>query len=113
MLLLTGLSHLEMIFIHTCTQKVKLSFIDKMVANFEIFSRIQPHEYLKKFLNEKVRPDGRVLEQFRKTMITKNAISTANASAMVRLGGTTVVCGIKAEVSEPKMNAPGHGYLGT
>ncbi|KAL4216054.1 hypothetical protein CU097_007492 [Rhizopus azygosporus] len=82
-----------------------------MVANFEIFSRIQPHEYLKKFLNEKVRPDGRVLEQFRKTMITKNAISTANASAMVRLGGTTVVCGIKAEVSEPKMNTPGQGYL--
>lgn len=83
-----------------------------MASNFEIFSKIQPHEYLKKYLNEKVRPDGRVLEQFRKTMITKNTISTANASAMVRLGGTTVVCGIKAEVCEPKVDTPNQGYLG-
>ncbi|KAG1445565.1 hypothetical protein G6F56_009868 [Rhizopus delemar] len=82
-----------------------------MASNFEIFSKIQPHEYLKKYLNEKVRPDGRVLEQFRKTMITKNTISTANASAMVRLGGTTVVCGIKAEVCEPKVDTPNQGYL--
>ncbi|KAI9258268.1 ribosomal protein S5 domain 2-type protein [Sporodiniella umbellata] len=82
-----------------------------MSNNFEIFSKIQPHEYLKKYLNEKVRPDGRVLDEFRKTMITKNTISTANASAMVRLGGTTVVCGIKAEVGEPKVDTPNQGYL--
>ncbi|KAK4520563.1 uncharacterized protein ATC70_006440 [Mucor velutinosus] len=78
---------------------------------FEIFSRIQPHEYLKRFLDQKVRPDGRSLNEFRKTMITSGAISTANASAMVRLGGTTVVCGIKAEVCEPKIDVPNQGYL--
>jgi exosome complex component RRP43 len=83
-----------------------------MASNFEIFSRIQPHEYLKKFLNEKVRPDGRILDQFRTTNIMRNAISTANSSAMVRLGGTTVVCGIKAEVSEPKVDTPNQGFLG-
>lgn len=82
------------------------------VENFEIFSRIQPHEYLKRFLEQQVRPDGRLLNQFRKTMITSGAISTANASAMVRLGGTTVVCGIKAEVCEPKVDIPNQGYLG-
>jgi exosome complex component RRP43 len=80
--------------------------------NFEIFSRIQPHEYLKRFLIQQVRPDGRLLNQFRKTMITSGAISTANASAMVRLGGTTVVCGIKAEVCEPRVDIPNQGYLG-
>ncbi|KAI8647905.1 exosome complex component RRP43-like protein [Parasitella parasitica] len=79
--------------------------------NFEIFSRIQPHEYLKRFLDQKVRPDGRALSEFRKTMITSGAISTANASAMVRLGGTTVVCGIKAEVCEPRIDLPDQGYL--
>ncbi|KAI8091327.1 exosome complex component RRP43-like protein [Gilbertella persicaria] len=78
--------------------------------NFEIFSRIQPHEYLKRFLGQKVRPDGRLLNEFRKTMITSGAVSTANASAMVRLGGTTVVCGIKAEVCEPKLDT-NQGYL--
>ncbi|KAI8372498.1 ribosomal protein S5 domain 2-like protein [Blakeslea trispora] len=79
--------------------------------NFEIFSRIQPHEYLKRFLGQNVRPDGRLLNEFRKTMITSGAITTADGSAMVRLGGTTVVCGIKAEVCEPKIEAPGQGYL--
>lgn len=82
------------------------------IENLEIFSRIQPHEYLKRFLDQSVRPDGRLLNQFRKTMITSGAISTANASAMVRLGGTTVVCGIKAEVCEPKVSVPNQGYLG-
>ncbi|KAI8341613.1 exosome complex component RRP43-like protein [Choanephora cucurbitarum] len=79
--------------------------------NFEIFSRIQPHEYLKRFLGQHVRPDGRSLHEFRKTMITSGSISTADGSAMVRLGGTTVVCGIKAEVSEPKIEVPHQGYL--
>ncbi|KAG0169514.1 Exosome complex component RRP43 [Apophysomyces sp. BC1034] len=74
--------------------------------NFEIFSRIQPHEYLRRFLDQEVRPDGRLLDQFRNTLITAGAISTTNASAMVRLGGTTVVCGIKAEVCEPKVEKP-------
>ncbi|KAF7732331.1 Exosome complex component RRP43 [Apophysomyces ossiformis] len=74
--------------------------------NFEIFSRIQPHEYLRRFLDQNVRPDGRLLDQFRNTLITSGAISTANGSAMVRLGGTTVVCGIKAEVCEPNVERP-------
>jgi exosome complex RNA-binding protein Rrp42 (RNase PH superfamily) len=31
---------------------------------------------------------------------------------MVRLGNTTVVCGIKAEVSEPDLKHPDQGFLG-
>ncbi|KAL1934128.1 hypothetical protein VTP01DRAFT_6310 [Rhizomucor pusillus] len=79
--------------------------------NFEIFSRIQPHEYMRRFLEQGVRPDGRLLERFRKTLITSGTISTADASSMVRLGGTTVVCGIKAEVCEPHVERPEEGYL--
>ncbi|KAI8877705.1 hypothetical protein K501DRAFT_197623 [Backusella circina FSU 941] len=30
---------------------------------------------------------------------------------MVRLGGTTVVCGVKAEVCEPAIDTPNKGYL--
>jgi exosome complex component RRP43 len=80
--------------------------------NFEIFRRVQPHEYIKRFLEQDVRPDGRALDQFRKTMITSGAITTSDASAMIRLGGTTVVCGIKAEVCEPAIDTPNNGYLG-
>ncbi|KAI7861842.1 ribosomal protein S5 domain 2-type protein [Spinellus fusiger] len=79
--------------------------------NFEIFSRIQPYEYLRRFLGQDIRPDGRTLDQFRSTLITAGTITTANASAMVRLGGTTVVCGIKAEVCEPSVDNPNEGYL--
>lgn len=80
--------------------------------SFEIFNRIQPHEYFRRFLDHNVRPDGRLLDRFRKTLITAGAITTADGSAMVRLGGTTVVCGIKAEVSEPHVDRPDEGYLG-
>jgi len=39
------------------------------------------------------------------------SISTADGSALVRLGDTTVVCGIKAEVAEPDLDLPGEGFL--
>ncbi|KAI8145725.1 exosome component 8-like protein [Fennellomyces sp. T-0311] len=79
--------------------------------SFEVFHRIQPQEYLRRFLEQSVRPDGRSLDRFRKTLITTGSISTADASAMVRLGGTTIVCGIKAEVCEPHVERPNQGYL--
>ncbi|KAI9498594.1 ribosomal protein S5 domain 2-type protein [Zychaea mexicana] len=85
--------------------------LESTSKSFEVFHRIQPHEYLRRFLEHSVRPDGRLLDSFRKTLITTGSISTANASAMVRLGGTTVVCGIKAEVCEPHVERPNQGYL--
>ena len=32
---------------------------------------------------------------------------------MVRLGSTTVVCGVKAEIAEPELDKPKEGFLGT
>lgn len=40
------------------------------------------------------------------------SISTANGSALVRIGETTVVCGVKAEIAEPDLDAPSKGFLG-
>ncbi|GAB5591590.1 hypothetical protein Unana1_06490 [Umbelopsis nana] len=79
--------------------------------SFEIFERIKPDEYFRRFIEESVRPDGRSLHTFRPTSIRQGAISTANGSAMVRIGGTTVICGIKAEVAEPRVDRPKEGYL--
>ncbi|KAJ8659502.1 hypothetical protein O0I10_004867 [Lichtheimia ornata] len=81
------------------------------MASYEVFSRIQPHEYLRRFLDQSIRPDGRPLDRFRKTLITTDSIAAADASAMVRLGGTAIVCGIKAEVCEPHVERPDQGYL--
>ncbi|KAF9583302.1 Exosome complex component RRP43 [Lunasporangiospora selenospora] len=75
------------------------------------FQKLHPVEFFRKFISQGVRPDGRLLEGFRPTTVHKNVVSTANGSAMVRIGGTTVICGVKAEVAEPKMDSPNQGYL--
>jgi exosome complex component RRP43 len=40
------------------------------------------------------------------------SISTAEGSALVRVGETTIVCGVKAEIAEPELDRPEQGYLG-
>ncbi|KAI8603543.1 ribosomal protein S5 domain 2-type protein [Dissophora ornata] len=75
------------------------------------FQKLHPTEYFRKFISQGVRPDGRLLNGFRPTTVHYGVITTANGSAMVRIGGTTVVCGVKAEVAEPKLDAPDQGYL--
>ncbi|KAG9065358.1 hypothetical protein KI688_002683 [Linnemannia hyalina] len=75
------------------------------------FQKLHPAEFFRRFTTEGVRPDGRLLDAFRPTTVHHGVISTANGSAMVRIGGTTVVCGVKAEVAEPKLDAPDQGYL--
>ncbi|KAF9972942.1 Exosome complex component RRP43 [Actinomortierella ambigua] len=75
------------------------------------FQRLHPAEYFRKFVSQGVRPDGRLLSGFRPTTVHKSVVSTANGSSMVRVGGTTVVCGIKAEVAEPKLEAQDEGFI--
>lgn len=40
------------------------------------------------------------------------SISTAEGSALVRMGATTVVCGVKAEIAEPELDRESEGFLG-
>ena len=40
------------------------------------------------------------------------SISTADGSSLVRMGNTTVVCGIKAEIAEPELDRGDQGFLG-
>ncbi|KAF9429726.1 Exosome complex component RRP43 [Podila epigama] len=75
------------------------------------FQKLHPTEYFRKFVSQGVRPDGRLLNSFRPTTVHHGVITTANGSAMVRIGGTTVVCGVKAEVAEPRLDTPDQGYL--
>ena len=47
-----------------------------------------------------------------KCVESAGSISTADGSALVRLGATTVVCGVKAETAEPELDREGEGFLG-
>lgn len=40
------------------------------------------------------------------------SISTAEGSSLARVGDTTVVCGVKAEITEPELSTPNDGFIG-
>ena len=82
-------------------------------TNAQIFQRLHPKAYLERFLAERVRPDGREAEEWRDLIVHVGSISTANGSAVVRLGETTIVCGVKAEIAEPDLEQPTDGFLGS
>ncbi|XP_030602630.1 exosome complex component RRP43 [Archocentrus centrarchus] len=75
------------------------------------FKTAEPLEYHRSFLKENCRPDGRELTDFRATTLNIGSISTADGSALVKLGNTTIICGIKAELANPTVEAPGKGYV--
>ncbi|KZT60824.1 ribosomal protein S5 domain 2-like protein [Calocera cornea HHB12733] len=76
----------------------------------EIYSRIHPRAYLERFLAASYRPSGRTPPSFRPVQIHTGSISTADGSALARLGDTTVVCGVKAELAEPDAGAERRGW---
>ncbi|KAJ3064008.1 hypothetical protein HDU98_000232 [Podochytrium sp. JEL0797] len=78
----------------------------------DTFKKLHPQEFQRRFLGKGVRPDGREgLDSWRTAGIQRDTLATCNGSALVRLGGTTVVCGIKAEVAVPDTNRPTTGWL--
>jgi len=81
--------------------------------NAQIFQRLHPKAYLERFLAEQLRPDGRETAEWRGLFVHVGSISTADGSALVRLGDTTIVCGIKAEIAEPDLERPTEGFLGS
>lgn len=97
-----------------------------------IFQRLHPRVYLERFLSENIRPDGREFDEWRDVSVNVGApkvftsfwvpkvqphvgigsITTADGSALVRLGNTTIVCGVKAEIAEPELDRALEGFLG-
>ncbi|KDQ64066.1 hypothetical protein JAAARDRAFT_166025 [Jaapia argillacea MUCL 33604] len=75
------------------------------------FQRLHPRVYLERFIAENVRPDGREFDEWRDITVNVGSISTADGSALVRMGDTTIVCGVKAEIAEPELDIPGEGFL--
>jgi len=63
-----------------------------------VFRKIYPSEYYRKFLIHDVRPDGRGMSKVRKTTVSTGSIRTADGSAFVKIGQTSVVAGVVAEV---------------
>jgi len=78
----------------------------------DAFRKILPDEFYHRFLTQRVRPDGRSLSKTRRVNITTGNISSADGSAMVRLGETTtVIAAVRADVAKPNEGQPTVGSL--
>ncbi|KAJ3130925.1 hypothetical protein HK100_007176 [Physocladia obscura] len=78
----------------------------------DTFKKLHPQEYHRRFLAKGVRPDGREgLQTWRKASVLSAVLATCAGSAMVRLGGTTALCGVKVEVAVPDAGFPTRGFL--
>ncbi|PYH45392.1 3' exoribonuclease family protein [Aspergillus saccharolyticus JOP 1030-1] len=69
------------------------------------FARLQPHAYLLAHLSPpassnqpSIRANGRASSQFRPTSANTGSLTHTNGSAVVRVGDTTAVCGVRAEL---------------
>ncbi|KAI8915974.1 exosome complex exonuclease RRP43-like protein [Gorgonomyces haynaldii] len=82
-----------------------------MRVEAEVFKRVQPFEYLKRFVSGDTRPDGRTFMTARELRIQEGPISTSLGSATVRIGKTTVVCGIKGEIAQTLATEPEKGFF--
>lgn len=62
----------------------------------DFYKQIHPVKYFRDYLQHEIRPDGRGLLGTRPLQINVESINTSDGSAVVKLGNTLVVCGIKA-----------------
>ncbi|XP_032684665.1 exosome complex component RRP43-like [Odontomachus brunneus] len=75
------------------------------------YKTIHPVKYLQDHFVQNIRPDGRKFLSFRPININVSSIVQADGSAIFKLGNTTVVCGIKAELATPRTDTPEYGYI--
>ncbi|MDH4123648.1 MAG: exosome complex protein Rrp42 [Thermoplasmata archaeon] len=70
-------------------------------------------EHICKLISKDQRQDDRTREEFRPLTITTGYVSSAEGSALVSLGNTKVLVGIKSIVGEPFSDTPDKGVLTT
>ncbi len=68
-------------------------------------------DYVLSKLRDGERIDGRPFDEFRKIEITPNVIEKAEGSALVKIGNTQVVVGIKMQPGEPYPDTPDRGVI--
>nr|XP_018896802.1 PREDICTED: exosome complex component RRP43-like [Bemisia tabaci] len=82
-----------------------------MTSTNSQYKTIHPVRYYREYLSHNIRPDGRSLQQFRPISINIGSLKNADGSAVIKLGNTSVVCGVKAELFTPKAEEPDVGCV--
>jgi exosome complex component RRP42 len=68
-------------------------------------------DYIYNLLLKGERADGRIFDQYREISITRGVVSKAEGSALVKLGKSQVLVGIKIQPGEPFPDAPNRGVI--
>jgi len=76
----------------------------------DVMAEIQ-HDYLFNLVLKGERADGRSFDEFREITIETNVIDTADGSALVTLGTTQVLVGVKVQPGEPFPDTPDVGVI--
>ncbi|KAJ4381368.1 hypothetical protein N0V86_003717 [Didymella sp. IMI 355093] len=66
-----------------------------------IFAAVSPHPFLQAHLSadkSAIRANGRAAHEFRAPGVNTGSLTHCNGSAVVRLGNTSAVCGVRAEI---------------
>ncbi|KFK38444.1 hypothetical protein AALP_AA3G114300 [Arabis alpina] len=73
--------------------------------------RIFPLGFFEHHLSESLRPDGRPLGKARDTIVKLGLVSSANGSALAKIGSTTMLASITMEVMTPCIDSPDQGCI--
>ena len=68
-------------------------------------------DYILSKIRDGERVDGRAFDEFRKIEIETGLIEKAEGSALVKLGNTQVIVGVKMQVGEPFPDSPDKGII--
>lgn len=79
---------------------------------FEIMEDIRK-DYVYDLIGSGKRVDGRGFRQYREISVERDIISRAEGSALVKIGDTVVLVGVKLEPGEPFSDAPNLGVIMT
>ncbi|XP_057670396.1 exosome complex component RRP43-like [Diorhabda carinulata] len=77
----------------------------------EQYKSLHPIKFYRDYLSHGIRPDGREFNKFRPILLNVGTIDTADGSAIAKIGNTTVLCGVKAELCKPKPESQDQGFL--
>ncbi|ENN81038.1 hypothetical protein YQE_02557, partial [Dendroctonus ponderosae] len=77
----------------------------------EEYKSLHPLKYYRDYFAHDIRPDGREFADYRPVIVNVGSISTADGSAIAKVGKTTVICGVKAELCRPRPECPNKGFL--
>ncbi|RKP00976.1 hypothetical protein CXG81DRAFT_7039, partial [Caulochytrium protostelioides] len=77
----------------------------------DVFKKVALDEYHRRFYDAGCRPDGRAFGQFEAVAVKTGTLPNCVGSAMVKLGDTTFLAGVRAEIGLPHASAPQQGMV--